>query len=193
MSVILNFQICQSGGCDSLSFTETTGIYNAESNIGGWGSPNETTNDAISAILTVELGDGSSYDIDLFATGDFPTTDTTFVYNIVNEDIGYVTGDSIPDQIVTFTYTVITATSTYTQVVQQAFYCQVECCVNTMFVDLDFNCSDCFTHSLDEALKSYAMLQGLIMSANCGNSSNFNNILTQLNKLCSGSNCSACN
>ncbi len=192
MSVVLQFQICQSGGCDSLQFTETTGIYNAISNPNGWGVSNESTSDALSAMLTIVLGNGSTYNINLFATGNFPTSDNTFVYNIINEDIGYVTGDSIPDQIITFTYTVTTATTTYTQVVEQAFYCNVQCCVNTMFLDLDFDCSECFSNQLEQALIAYSMLQGLKAASNCGNNSQFNNILTKLNKLCSNTNCSSC-
>lgn len=193
MAVILSFEICQSGGCDSLIFKETTGIYNATTNPNGWGAPNEATSDATEATLEIELGDGSLYTIDLFATGDFPTTDTTFEYEILPTDIGYSSDDDqIDDQIITFTYTVVTGTTTYTQVVKQAFYCQAQCCVNTMFINLDFEC-DCNKDQIDLALKAFAMLQGLKQASACGNATNFTNILTQLNKLCLNTNCSACN
>lgn len=193
MGLVLNFQICQVNGCSQLQFTETTGIYNAISNPGGYGSPNPLTSDALTAILIITLANGSSYNIDLFATGNFPTSDNTFIYNITNENIGYITSNAIPDQIITFTYIVTTASQTYTQTVQQGLYCQVECCINTMFVNLDFGCSECFTHSIENALKAFALLQGLITSANCGSNTNFQNILNQLNKLCAGTGCSSCN
>lgn len=193
MAVVLSFEICEGSGCNSLIFKETTGAYNAETNITGWGAPNEPTSDATAATLTIELGDGTSYTIDLFATGDFPTTDTTFEYEILPTQIGYASDDDqIDDQIITFTYSVTTDSTTYTQVVVQAFYCQVQCCVNTMFVELDFEC-DCAQNEIDTALKAFAMLQGLKQASGCGNTTNFNNILTQLNKLCANSDCSACN
>ena len=143
--------------------------------------------------LTITLASGTSYTIDLLATGDFPTTDTSLEYEINPTDIGYSSdSDQIADQIIAFTYTVTTDTGTYTQVVSQAFYCQAQCCVNTMFVELDFEC-DCNQDAIDLALKAFAMLQGLKQASNCGNASNFNNILTQLNKLCANTSCQACN
>ncbi len=190
MSVVLSFQICQSGDCSSLQFSELTGAYDAISNLTGWGSPNSLISDALTATLTITLADSSSYTIDLFATGNFPTTSST-IYDIINTDIGLVVGDVIPDQIITFTYTVTTASATYTQTNVQAFYCQAECCVNSMFLDLDFDC-DCSKDSIDLALKAYAMLQGLKMAANSGNRTNYNNILAQINKLCANSSCSNC-
>jgi len=191
MSVILSFEICQSGGCNSLIFKETTGAYNAETNPNGW-TDAELVNPTV-ADLTILQADGTSSTIDLLATGDFPTTDTTLEYEILPTQIGYSSDDDqILDQIITFTYTVTTDTGTYTQVISQAFYCQVQCCVNTMFVDLDFDC-ECQKDQIDLALKAFAMLQGLKQASGCGNVSNFNNILAQLNKLCANSSCSACN
>jgi len=193
MAVILSFEICQSGGCNSLVFKETTGAYNETTNPNGWGAPNEATSDALTAMLTIDLADGSQYTIDLFATGDFPTINTAFEYQILPTEIGYSADtDQIDDQIITFTYTVTTESGTYTQVVSQAFYCQVQCCVNTMFVNLDFDC-DCNKDQVDLALKAFAMLQGLKQASGCGNASNFNNILAQLNKLCANTDCQACN
>lgn len=189
MSVVLSFEICESSSCNSLIFKETTGIFNISTNPNGWGSPNENTTDATSAVLLVELASGSSFSIDLFATGFFPTSDTSFEFLIDGSTIGYT--DQILDQIIKFTYTVVTTTSTYTQTVYKAFYCQVKCCVNKMFLDLDFNCS-CINDQMDSALKAYAMYCGLVAAADCGNISNFNNILSQLNKLCSGLSCSNC-
>lgn len=189
MSVILSFEICQSSTCGSLIFKETTGAFNANTNPNGWGAPNEDTTDALTAELAIQLADGSTYTIDLKATTFFPTTDTTFEYLINGSDIGY--DGQIDDQIISFTYTVTTSTETYTQTVVQGFYCQAECCVNKMFVDLDFEC-DCIKDEMDSALKAFAILQGLKYSANCGNATNFNNLLAQLNKLCAGSSCASC-
>lgn len=190
MSVILQFEICQSSDCSSLTFVETTGAYNDTTNPNGWGTPNEDTTDAVSAVLTVTLESGSTYNIDLFSDG-FPTTSDTIEYLIDPVDIGMKDGGKLTDQIITFTYTVVTGTTTYTQNIQQAFYCQVQCCVLSMFVGLDVEC-DCSIDQINNALKSYALLKGLIYSANCGNKTNFNNILAQLQKLCLNNNCQNC-
>lgn len=191
MSVNLSFEICQSSDCTKLTFVETTGSYNAISNTGGWGTPNEDHTDAETAVLTVLLASGNTYTIDLFDTGYFPTDNTQFEFDLTNEDFGYISGSAIDDQIINFTYTVTTATSIYTANYQQAFYCQVQCCVMSMFADIDVDC-DCSKDKIDSALQAYALLKGLIYSANCGNKTYFNNILAQLNKLCLNSNCQNC-
>ncbi len=193
MALILNFNLCESGGCNSLTFSELTGLYNAESNTTGYGTPNPDIGDATAAVLTVTLASGDSYDIDLFETGNFPTTNSSIEYEINPTEIGYASlDDLIDDQIITFTYTVTIDDEEYTQVVVKALYCQVQCCVNTMFVELDFTC-DCSVDETNKALKAFAMLQGLKQAAGCGNVTNFNNILTQLNKLCATTSCASCN
>lgn len=194
--LVLNFEICQSNDCSSLTFVETTGLL-SETNLTGWddgllGSSNPTTGDATSAVLTITLASGNTYDIDLFATGFFPTYNDTFEYVIPNESFGYTTGSAIADQIMSFTYTVVALGETYTQTVQQAFYCQAQCCVMSMFLGIDSTCDNCNEDKMDRALKAYALLKGLIAAANCGNSTYFNNILAQVNKLCLNSNCQNC-
>lgn len=189
MSVVLSFEICESSSCNSLIFKETTGVFNIFTNPNGWGNPNEETSAATAAVLTIELASGSITTIDLFATGFFPTSDPTFEFLINGSDIGYP--EQILDQVIKFTYTVTTATTTYTQTIYKALYCQVKCCVNKMFLDLDFSC-DCIDDKLNTALKAYGMYRGLVSAADCGNITNFNNILSQLNKICSGLSCSSC-
>jgi len=195
--LVLNFEICQSSDCSSLTFVETTGLF-SDTNLTGWddgllGSLNPPTSDAVSAVLTITLASGVTYNIDLFATGLFPTYDNTLEYTIPNESFGYVTGSAIADQIINFTYTVtLSDDSVYTQNIQQAFYCQAQCCVMSMFANIDSGCNDCNADKIEKALNAYALLKGLIYAANCGNSTYFNNILAQVNKLCLNSNCKNC-
>ena len=186
----ISSKICQSSTCDELAFVETTGAYSVL-NQNGWGSPNEDTTDATSATLLITTPGGNEYTIDLFATGDFPTTDTSLEYVIQPTDIGLSAGSKIPDGIYTFLYTVETPSETLTSLVYQALYCQVQCCVYSMFKDLNVNCDSCHDKKT-KAIDAYLLLKGLIYSANCGNSTYFNSQLTTLQKLCLGSNCKNC-
>jgi len=192
-ATILNFNICQGSSCTGLTFSDTTGSFEGGT---ATGYTNAELAAADQAVLTITMADGTIYTIDLFniipGMG-FPSNTSTVEYLIPNTDIGLAIGEQLPDQIITFTYTVHTGAVTYTQTITQAFYCQVTCCVNTMFLDIDFECASCNNNSMDNALQAFAMLQGLKYSANCGNITEFNNILTQLNKLCSNTNCSSCN
>lgn len=187
----LGFQICQSNTCDSLTFVETTGTYNDPSNLTGWGSPNATLGSVTSAELEITLASGDSYTIDLLATGYFPTGDATFEYELTNSDFGYTNGSKIDDQIITFVYTVVASGTTYVQTVYQAFYCQVQCCVYSMFKDLNVTCDACL-QSKTKAIDAYLLLKGLIYSANCGNTTSFNSQLSTLQKICLNNNCQNC-
>jgi len=190
MAVILKFNVCQSD-CSKLIFTETTGIYNEITNPNGWGAPNELTSDATAATLTVVLASGSSYIIDLFTEG-FPTDDSSFEFLIPNDSIGYIVDSPITDQVINFTYSVTTATTTYTQNIQVALYCQVGCCVQSMLKNIDVDCDSCSKSQRERYTQVYLLYKGLIYNANSGNVTAFNNILTQVNKLCVNTNCQNC-
>ena len=190
MALTLGFEICETDNCSSLKFTDTTGAYNASSNPSGYGSTVNNTTSGASATLAITLADGTLNTITL--TG-FPTTDTTKVFTIDASDLGYSSSSEIKDQIVTALYTVTFAdTSISTQTITVALYCQVDCCVKSMVLDLDVDCGDCFNASKGKVTDAYLMLQGLKYAANCGNATVFNKVLTQLNKLCLNSNCSNC-
>ncbi len=194
MAILLNFSICQSSDCSSLTFNELTGEYSS-SNQTGWGSPNRDLSTATAAILTITTPSGGVYNIDLFATGNFPTDDITLDYDIDFTTIGLTTGSKLPDGIYTFLYTVTTIdmdiTVVYTQTIQQAFYCQVKCCVLSMFKDLDVTC-DCAKNDKIKAIDAWLMYKGLIFSSGAGCSANFNDTLAILQKLCLNKNCTNC-
>ena len=70
MSLILQFNISQSADCTEFVFQDTTGIYNAVGNPGGWGTPNvDILSVTPPCTLDITLPDGvTTYQIDL--TGD---------------------------------------------------------------------------------------------------------------------------
>lgn len=190
MAIVTSFDICESSTCSSLIFKDITGAYSL-TNLYGYGSPNESISGA-TAELTVTLADGTVTVLDITADG-FPTTDKTLELIINPEDIGYEEGDKIADQIIAFEYKVTTALGTIIlQNIEQAFYCQVKCCVLSMFIDLDLECEDCMKSLGDRSMNAYIMLKGLEYSANCGDKTTFNKTLTQLKKLCANSSCANC-
>lgn len=193
MAVILDFSICESSDCTEFTFTDNTGAYNATTNPYGWGAPNETLSDVQTPVtLDITTPSGTTYQIDLATTTPvFPVDQAPNELTLDMSSLGGIAGDSIPDGIYTFVYTVTTNTTTYTQTVIAAFYCQVQCCVYSMFKDLDPDCS-CCDDDRDALLKAYLLFKGLIYSANCGNISEFNSILTEIQKLCTQTNCQQC-
>lgn len=192
MATVISAQVCLSSDCKTLEFIETTGAYNSLSNTTGWGAPNQTTGDATAATLVATNPAGTSYTINLFSTTYFPTTNTSLEYTIPMTSIGLASGASLTDGIWSFTYTVTTNSTTYTYNWTQAFYCQVQCCVYSMFKDLDVEC-DCSYDTKQKALDAYLLLKGLIYAGNCGNTTEFASILATLQKICLNSDCQTCN
>ena len=91
----------------------------------------------------------------------------------------------------TFVYSVTTTNATYTQTIYVPFTCQVQCCVYSMFKDLDAGC-DCCDEDRNTMIKAYLLLKGLQYAGNCGNVTEFQSILSELQKICTQSNCSEC-
>lgn len=191
MATVVSAKVCQSNNCSTLSFVETTGAYNSLSNTTGWGTPNEATSDATSAVLTIQNPSGTIYTIDLFATTLFPTTNTVLEYEIPLTSIGLTASSQIEDGVYIFTYTVVTATTTYRKNWKQAFYCQVACCVRSMILDLDLEC-DCGDDLKERAIDAFLLLKGLMYSSNSGNISKFEEQLELLQKICLNKDCQGC-
>lgn len=193
MPLEIDFNICQNSSCDELTFTETTGAYNATTNPGGWGAPNPTLASVTTPVtLTVTFPNESVYTLDVATLNpSFPTDDTTLEWVLDMSSFGGDTGDSFEDGVYTFTYLVTADGSTYTQTHYVALYCQVKCCVFSMFKDLEVNC-DCCEDDKKTAIDAFLLYKGLVYEAGCGNITAFNSALTELQKVCSNSNCKNC-
>lgn len=191
-AIVLDFNACQKADCKAIYFTEETGAY-ASSRLHGWGSPNNTTSQAETAVLTILKPDGTSTIINLF-TSSFPTTNRSLEYIITNTALGLGATQSIPDGKYKFTYTVARTTATafsFTQIKEFFFYCNAKCCIYNMFTDLD-SCTSCDTEKKEQAIEAYTMYQSLVNAAKCGQSTKFANLLTLVNKLCIDSDCLTC-
>lgn len=197
MATTIQFKVCQSSNCSSIIFNDITGAYSLGDNPSGYGPPNSVI-DGATAQLIITLSNGAEHTIPaltsppVFMAG-FPTTDKTKEFIITSEALGYTPGSKIDDQIITIKYQVTLANNTVlTQIFQEALYCQVNCCVSSMFKDIDVNCIDCMNTKSDTTKQAWIMLQGLKHSAGCSDVKTFNSTLSALKKLCSASGCSNC-
>ena len=190
MALVLNFEICQTADCKTFTFTETTGVYNASTNPTGWGAPNPLTSNATSATLAINIAGGTVYTLNLF-TSSFPSSVSSLEYDVTASLIGGASGAKITDGIYTFVYTVVASGVTYTQTIIKGIYCQVQCCVYSMFKSLVSTC-DCNATEKERALDAFILLKGLITSTASGNTTNFNTDLAVLQKMCLNSNCTNC-
>lgn len=193
--ISLDFNICLSGSCNTITFTETTGAFSS-TNIYGWGSPNEATSSAQTAVLEITDPTGVVTSINLFINSPaFPSSSNTNEYIITPSSIGS-TEEKFSDGVYYFKYTVTRTSATaysYSQVVQKLFYCNAKCCVESLFADIDdFEC-DCNAVKLELAYKADKLLTGLKYMSKCGQVNDFNELLDVISDLCDETgNCSSC-
>ena len=191
MSVVLNFNVCQSSNCKTFSFTETTKAYSSD-NTTGWGVPNNATTDAETATLAITTPDGNVYTLNLF-TSSFPTTNYYQEFIIDAGDLGGTSGDKLEDGLYKFVYTVARTTATafsFTQTKQKPIFCQKKCCVQKMFTQID-DCDCCnSSEKLANARKAWTFLQSI---NECNTQEKFDRIMSTLEKLCNDVNCTSCN
>ena len=187
MAVSLDFEICQSGSCKTLTFKEQTGAYSA-SNLGGWGSPNEDTTDAVSATLDVTLpGASVAVQLNLFtASPAYPKSSDLVGYDIASQDLGLATDIAFEDGVYIFTYVVTTSTTIYTQTKTVFLYCNTACCVYSLLADVAKDGCNCNSEAFDTALKAITLLKGLCYAAKCGNQDKFDDYIETINNYCDG-------
>lgn len=192
MALETSIDICVKNACTTIVFKETTGQYNLTTNPTGYGSPNPTTASVTSAILSVISPDNVTYTIDLLDTGNFPSSNTDYEYEIPLVDLGNRT--NIEDGYWQFVYTIVTGDE-YIATKTAIFHCNTKCCVDKMLLNIDTDC-DC-NELNDKKIKNYtkakAFYDALKHYAYCGNLNKFNNIKLIIDKLCKNINCKTCN
>jgi hypothetical protein len=194
MALSPKIKICLASDCTTLTFSDITGIYNSQTTVGGYGTPNPEINDFVSANLKVISPSNNEYTIDLFGTGDFPTTNKDLKYTINLEDLERT---SIEDGYWEFMYTLLDDNNnTFTYNISYYFYCNSKCCADKMLSKIDLT-DNLFKKENKEKMDTYTqvkvLLASLINSAECFNENNFNNIKKEINKLCKNINCNTCN
>lgn len=177
MALSPSFEINFDCNWESLTFTETTGSYDASTNTGGYGSPNIETSDVDSTQLIIEnLLTDVTFDtittISVSSTGTEVELDFTDL--LVDGAEVYTDGDHLPDGIYSFTFNVIDGATTYTYTVRKLILPDLWCDLNNTMLDIvDHTCSCDNNELIADYLKGFAFVKSLEGSAICGDISQF--------------------
>ena len=175
-------------GCSAIILNETTGVYDADLNPGGYGAPNIAVGDVTETHIFVTLPDGTI--VDITDPVGLPTSDSELEYEITASALDM---DNIEDGLYVIEYTVTDGITTYTTGTKYFLYsCNVDCCVSKMFAKIATVTScQCDDVIIKNALYASALLAGMKSAAGCGNRSAVTKILTKLQSICgfSTSNC----
>jgi hypothetical protein len=190
MALIPKIKLCLASNCSDLTLYEQTGVYNATTNPGGYGSPNPLISQATSATLVVLTPENATYTVAIT-----PTDNPDLAKPINIATFGNAT--SIEDGYWYFTYTVydssLAVLGTYS--IGYYFYCNAECCVNKLLANVPLDsclCTPEYKKAYNQYVEAKVFLEALKNAANCFNTTEFNKIKTILTGLCRNSNCKTC-
>lgn len=184
-----NFTIQQNIGCGSFVFTDTTGTYNAQTNVGGYGTPNPAYADITSTAITFVLSNGQTVTIDTFV----PTQSVPYI-TIQAVDLGY--SGVVPDQIMEVTYSVYVAGDCRVGYKKSSVLlsCNTETCINNKIQSvLNGDCA-CLDDNCNQTDLVFNMLMELdvLKIAATRNMSCINGKIEALYRKCSGGGCTNC-
>ena len=193
MAFVPTISACLQKNCNYVVVTDTTGVYDAETNPNGWGDVSTITASNVNALtITITQGDTTLVTADVLSQLPNPITGE-ITYSEIEVD-GLVDGEF------TVLYTVTTASNTYTASETYFQACGVRCCIDKKWATIAAN-GDTTTSGNTEAVEEALGLEGLYASMNNAAASNYttirNNYLTKMQRICgittsSGCGCGTC-
>lgn len=186
MALIPRLSICTTGRCGLMTITETTGVATAPGDDSSRWGDTVVAADVVSASITIGYPNGTEDVYDVTSSLPNPVVGS-FSYGTFSP----VNGSYFVDGKYTITYTINTATETFTNNIITFLICQISCCVDSMFKTLPNKmCETCdYDAYLTNALKMEALLKSLRSAINSGLIPTADALLTQLQALCDWNEC----
>jgi hypothetical protein len=194
-SLIANFSSCESGSCNSIILTDSTGEYSA-GNTSGFGSPNPEITEVtgVSLVITTSTGTQITLDITDLSSGIYPQSP----YSISLTDLNM--SDQIVDDVWTlqiiYSGTTIQGasifwTSTTTKTI--LYSCQTQCCLDKLMASISINdCGCCNDSPLAKVMKGNTFLKAARLAASCGQPKKALKLLAAAKFICQSKQCINC-
>ena len=178
---------------DGVSFkmTETTGAYDASSNTGGYGSPNPLVGSCTGALVPVDLTNSVTYDSITITPSE--TNGITYITTSLLQ-VSTVAISTIPDGVWEFTYTVNDGATDYTYTARTLVIKSINCKMADLALKYaDKSCNCCNSNTFREKfVEAHARYQALIGGRICGNITQINEAITELEIFLNDLNCQNC-
>lgn len=167
MALIPKFTISNSCNWDSLTHTQTTGVYDASDNTGGYGSPNALVGDITATSLSISnLTDDVEYDAITTIDASSDTTATTIDLAELTVDGVEAFTTNITDGVYEFIWTVTATSTDYTYTVRKLFL--PELCGLLAQKQIAITTCKCKSDYVSKWLYGFALVKSLEGSAICG-------------------------
>ena len=186
MSLFIDFNIKQSDNARQLSFTETTGTYDAGSNIGGYGAPNDVVGDATVLQLKITPPGGAEVTINMLVpVSGYPTTNKELEYIIKSQDVGLGTDLELPDGIWIIKYETTTPGQGVNPLISNQKILisgKARCCVSKLMACIDI--ADCDGTERARALEAWTYYKSAVYCAAVGDEAKFSDLLAIIQGYC---------
>ena len=167
MALIPKFTISNACNWDSLTHTQTTGEYDANDNVGGFGSPNTAVGDVTATSLAISnLTDTVDYDAITTISAASSTTATTIALADLLVDGVEAFTTNITDGVYEFVWTITAGSSSYNYTVRKLFL--PELCGLLAEKMITITTCKCKNDYVSKWLYGFALVKSLEGSAICG-------------------------
>lgn len=170
MALVPTICVTLSDDCTTAYFFETTGAYNATSNLTGYGAPNNATSDFTTATITVLLAGSTVAEtaIDVFnLSTQFPTSVNTRARQIDAADFGLT---EFPVGLTRFTYRITGSSIAFRADKLILANCDYKCAVDKMLLAIAKNPESCACEDsrITDWMYAQSMLEGAQLATCCG-------------------------
>jgi len=195
--LVIKYGTTNSNTCKALNLSDLTGSYNASTNKGGYGTPNQAVGDFNAATFTIE-GGGINATVNLYNT--LPTASSSILFPITNVDLGLAANEPIPSAIYLGTYE-LNETATDDKFTDSHYFfasCLAYCCLDTFISQLNGNCG-CDDKQRQELVMKIMDISATIMAIeeaiapSCNQIGRASELVEYLNNLCASCEGCGCN
>ena len=192
MAFIPTISACLNG-CTGITFNDTTGFYNNQTNIYGWNDDatlwktdaNSNTPYVTAATISISLNGGEATTVSVLnkiQESIFPEFEL-YQYTPVDSNSGNF---NLADGYYNIIYTITDSEeNVYTTDTTFVVYCNVACCVANKAAAVAAElCNDCDSQAYEDFLLADGILQALKATAESLGTAEFTKLLNKLQKLC---------
>lgn len=176
-NLLPTINLCPSpSSCKTLRFYETTGVYNAFDNSGGYGTVNPDAADCSVTDFSITDPNGEVWPAVSFANVWLtPSDDTEAWFGISNTEMGLDSDQSFIDGFYEVMYEVtdtntppINGTAVVSTTQTFLITCQLECCLMQKLLDIKTSECNCYDEDIEALVIASMVLKAAKYSARCG-------------------------
>lgn len=197
MALLLKFSTSKTSDCKEFIFTQTTGLYDLTTNPTGWNTPNSPLSGVLdSYVIIKDLTSNVQYTkIEVDASD--ASVDNFIYYDLIKQgETLPIKIDNIQDGIYSFTHTVLGDKNIlYSTTNYFMSLCKIECQLKQLsikYINYSNTCSPCENKLLNLFVEAMSLYDILNFTFKCGQFTDFNKILNNLQSLLKQLDCKKC-